>query len=146
AKRLAFKELAGQLHATGGTVIGRASVDPEGVGGAFATHIVDVEVDPETGKTTILRYTAVQDAGRAIHPSYVEGQIQGGVVQGIGWALNEEYYFNAQGHMVNSSFLDYRMPTMLDVPMIDTVIVEVANPTHPYGVRGVGETPIIPPL
>ena len=95
---------------------------------------------------TILRYTAVQDAGKAIHPSYVEGQMQGGVAQGIGWALNEEYYCNEQGHMLNASFLDYRMPTSLDLPMLDTVIVEVANPSHPYGVRGVGETPIIPPL
>jgi CO/xanthine dehydrogenase Mo-binding subunit len=102
-------------------------------------------VDPDTGKVTILRYTAVQDAGKAIHPSYVEGQIQGGVAQGIGWALNEEYYFNEQGHMLNASFLDYRMPTCLDLPMIDTVIVEVDNPNHPFGVRGVGETPIIPP-
>jgi CO/xanthine dehydrogenase Mo-binding subunit len=94
----------------------------------------------------ILRYTAVQDAGKAVHPSYVEGQMQGGVVQGIGWALNEEYFFNGQGHMMNSSFLDYRMPTSLDLPMIDTVIVEVANPGHPYGVRGVGEVPIVPPM
>jgi CO/xanthine dehydrogenase Mo-binding subunit len=105
-----------------------------------------VEVDPDTGKVTILRYTALQDAGKAIHPSYVEGQMQGGAVQGIGWALNEEYYFSTQGQMLNSSFLDYRMPTTLDVPMIDTVIVEVANPNHPFGVRGVGETSIIPPL
>jgi CO/xanthine dehydrogenase Mo-binding subunit len=112
----------------------------------MGTHIVDVEVDPETGKVTILRYTAVQDAGKAIHPSYVEGQIQGGTAQGIGWALNEEYFFNEKGHMVNSSFLDYRMPTCLDLPMLDTVIVEVANPNHPYGVRGVGETSVIPPL
>ena len=64
---------------------------------AFALHVVDVEVDPETGKVDILRYTAIQDAGKAIHPGYVEGQIQGGVVQGIGWALNEEYYLDAQG-------------------------------------------------
>jgi len=111
----------------------------------MGTHIVDVEVDPETGKVTILRYTAVQDAGKAIHPSYVEGQIQGGAVQGIGWALNEEYFFNEKGHMVNSSFLDYRMPTCLDLPMIDTVIVEVPNPNHPFGVRGVGETSVIAP-
>ena len=118
---------------------------PPGAGGAFATHVVDVEVDPETGKVTILRYTAVQDAGTAIHPSYVEGQMQGGVVQGIGWALNEEYVYNAKGEMTNASFLDYRMPTSLDLPMIDTVIVEVPNPGHPYGVRGVGEVPIVPP-
>ena len=109
---------------------------------AFATHIVDVEVDPETGKVTILRYTAIQDAGRAIHPSYVEGQFQGGAVQGIGWALNEEYIYGADGRLQNAGFLDYRMPVASDVPMIDTVIVEVPNPAHPYGVRGVGETPI----
>jgi CO/xanthine dehydrogenase Mo-binding subunit len=144
--RFTFKQLAGRLNATGGPIVGRANVDPRGVGGAFAVHIVDVEVDPETGKVEILRYTALQDAGKAIHPSYVEGQMQGGVVQGIGWALNEEYFFNDQGHMANSSFLDYRMPTSLDLPMIDTVIVEVANPGHPYGARGVGEIPIVPPI
>jgi CO/xanthine dehydrogenase Mo-binding subunit len=145
SKRMTFKQLAEQLHATGGTVVGQASVDPQGVGGGFATHVVDVEVDPETGKVTILRYTAVQDVGRAIHPSYVEGQMQGGAVQGIGWALNEEYVYNEKGVMTNASFLDYRMPTSLDLPMIDTVLVEVPNPGHPYGVRGVGEVPIVPP-
>ncbi len=144
-KRLTFKELAEKLHATGGTIVGRASVDPQGVGGAFATHIVDVEVDPETGKVTVLRYTAVQDVGRAIHPSYVEGQVQGGVVQGIGWALNEEYFYDDRGVMTNASFLDYRMPTALDLPMIDAVLIEVPNPGHPFGVRGVGEVPIVPP-
>jgi xanthine dehydrogenase molybdenum-binding subunit len=145
AKRLTFRELAARLHATGGTIVGRASVDPAGVGGGFATHIVDVEVDPDTGKVTVLRYTAVQDVGRAIHPAYVEGQMQGGVVQGIGWGLNEEYVYDEQGHMSNASYLDYRMPTCLDLPMIDTVLVEVPNPGHPYGVRGVGEVPIVPP-
>lgn len=144
-KRMSFKELAAQLSKTGGPVVGRATVAPRGVGGAFATHIVDVEVDPETGKVQILRYTAVQDAGKAIHPSYVEGQMQGGVVQGIGWALNEEYFYTPDGRMANASFLDYRMPTCLDLPMIDTVIVEVPNPGHPFGVRGVGEVPIVPP-
>ena len=144
--KLSFKELAGQLNRTGGPISAQVSVDPRGAGGAFATHIVDVEVDPDTGKVTILDYTAIQDVGKAIHPSYVEGQIQGGVVQGIGWALNEEYRFNADGRMENSSFLDYRMPTSLDLPMIGTVIVEVANPGHPYGVRGVGEVPIVPPM
>lgn len=144
-KRFTFKELAAKVNETGGPIVGRASVDPSGVGGAFATHMVDVEVDPETGKVAILRYTAIQDAGKAIHPSYVEGQMQGGSVQGIGWALNEEYVYNDKGEMVNASFLDYRMPTTLDLPMIDTVIVEVPNPGHPYGVRGVGEVPIVPP-
>ncbi len=144
-RKLTFKELADQLPATGGPVVGSATVNPRGVGGSFAGNIVDVEVDPETGKTTILRFTAVQDVGKAIHPSYVEGQMQGGSVQGIGWALNEEYFMGADGTMMNSSFLDYRMPTALDLPMIDTCIVEVANPGHPFGVRGVGEANIVPP-
>ena len=140
-----FKDLASTISDEGTPIIGRGAVDPKGVGGAFATHIVDVEVDPETGKVAILRYTAVQDVGKAIHPSYVEGQIHGGAVQGIGWALNEEYIYNDEGRMTNSSFLDYRMPTSYDVPMIEAVIVEVPNPGHPYGVRGVGEVPIVPP-
>ena len=144
--RMSFKELAGQLLRTGGPISAQVSVDPRGAGGAFATHVVDVEVDPDTGKVTVLDYTAVQDCGKAVHPSYVEGQIQGGVVQGIGWALNEEYRFSPDGRMENSSFLDYRMPTSLDLPMIGTVIVEIANPGHPYGVRGVGEVPIVPPM
>ena len=144
--KITFKQLAARLNSTGGPIVGRANVDPGGAGATFAVHIVDLEVDPDTGKVDILRYTALQDAGKAIHPSYVEGQIQGGVAQGIGWALNEEYFFDQNGHMANSSFLDYRMPTSLDLPMIDTVIVEVANPTHPYGVRGVGEVPIVPPM
>ena len=144
--RLTFKQMAARQNPTGGPIVGRAGVNPGGAGPALAFHIVDVEVDPETGKVTILDYTAIQDAGKAIHPSYVEGQMQGGVVQGIGWALNEEYFFNEDGQMANSSFLDYRMPTSLDLPMISTVIVEVANPGHPYGVRGVGEIPIVPPM
>lgn len=115
-------------------------------GGGFAHAIADVEVDPDTGKVTVLRYTAIQDAGTAVHPSYVEGQMQGGAVQGIGWAINEEYYYDDNGRMANSSFLDYRIPTTLDVPMIETIIVEVPNPAHPYGVRGVGEPGIVPPL
>ncbi len=144
-EQISFRDLSAKLSQTGGPVVGRATMNPAGAGGAFATHVVDVEVDVETGKVEILRYTATQDAGKAIHPSYVEGQIQGGVVQGIGWALNEEYIYNDEGTMTNASFLDYRMPTCLDLPMIDAVIVEVPNPGHPYGVRGVGEVPIVPP-
>jgi CO/xanthine dehydrogenase Mo-binding subunit len=144
-KTLSLHEVAELLEERGKQVASAVTVSPTGSGGAFATHICDVEVDPETGKVEILRYTAVQDAGTAIHPSYVEGQIQGGVVQGIGWALNEEYFYDDQGRMRNHSFLDYRIPTALDVPLIETVIVEVPNPGHPYGVRGVGEVPIVPP-
>ena len=144
-KQMTFKELASRLDETGGPVVASAAVRPEHSGHAFATHIVDVEVDPETGKVQILRYTAVQDAGKAIYPMYVESQMQGGVAQGVGWALNEEYLYDEQGRLVNSSWLDYRMPVTLDLPMIESIIVEVPNPGHPYGVRGVGEVPIVPP-
>ena len=126
-------------------VTGSSSIAPNRPGPAISVQLADVEVDTETGKVEILRYTAAQDAGIAISPPYVEGQIQGGVVQGIGWALNEEYWFDEDGRMRNSSLLDYRMPTAPDVPMIETIIVEVPNPGHPYGVRGVGEVPIVPP-
>ena len=142
---LSLKEIAPKFPRAGGPVMGRASVRPRGVGPAFAAHVVDVEVDPETGKVDILRYTAAQDVGKAVHPSYVEGQIQGGVAQGVGWALNEEYFYAEDGTMRNTGFLDYRMPTCLDLPMIETILVEVANPGHPIGIRGVGEVPIIPP-
>ena len=144
--KMTLKQVARRLNGTGGPIVGRGTANPSGVGNAFGLHIVDVEVDPDTGKVDILRYTALQDAGKAIHPSYVEGQIQGGAVQGIGWALNEEYFVNSEGTMLNSSFLDYRMPTSLDLPMIDTVIVEVSNPGHPFGVRGVGEVSLVPPM
>lgn len=142
---LTFKELAAKAQNSGAPIIGRGSSDHNEPGGAFGTHAVDVEIDVETGKVSILRYTAAQDVGTAIHPSYVEGQIQGGAVQGIGWTLNEEYYYDETGEMKNSSFLDYRIPTCYDVPMIDTILVEVFNTGHPYGVRGVGEVPIVPP-
>ena len=140
-----FKELASQLFKHGEPLVARAAVSPENPTNGFGVHVADVEVDPETGKVTVLRYTTIQDAGKAVHPSYVEGQLQGGTVQGIGWALNEEYFYHDNDTVANASFLDYRMPTMLDLPMIDTIIVEAANPDHPYGVRGVGETPIVPP-
>ncbi|MQF65213.1 xanthine dehydrogenase family protein molybdopterin-binding subunit [SAR202 cluster bacterium AC-409-J13_OGT_754m] len=142
---MTFKELASQLDSTGGPIMGQSTVNPKGVGASASGCMVDLAVDPETGKITILRFTGFQDAGKAVHPSYVEGQIQGGSVQGIGWSINEEYFYGPQGDLTNSTFLDYRMPTALDLPMIDTVIVEVPNPGHPYGVRGVGEASIIPP-
>jgi CO/xanthine dehydrogenase Mo-binding subunit len=143
--KMTFKELAFELNDTGGPVSGRGSVDAKGQGGAFAGLLVDVEVDPETGKISVLRATIAQDAGKAIHPSYVEGQMQGGTVQGIGWALNEEYFMDDEGRMANSTLLDYRVPLALDLPMIDTVIVEVPSSSHPFGVRGVGEVNIVPP-
>ncbi|MCY3994711.1 MAG: xanthine dehydrogenase family protein molybdopterin-binding subunit [Rhodobacter sp.] len=139
-------DIAARMGRTGGPIVGHYEVTPEGAGVSFATHIVDAAVDRETGATEVSRYTVVQDAGKAIHPSYVEGQYQGGAAQGIGWALNEEYVYGDDGRLQNPGFLDYRIPVASDLPMIDTVIVEVPNPGHPYGVRGVGETSICPPL
>ena len=142
---MTLKELAAKFVRTGGPVSARASVNVRGVGPTFAGLLVDIEVDPDTGKIEILRCTVAQDAGKAIHPSYVEGQMQGGTAQGIGWALNEEYVYDDQGILRNAGFLDYRMPTCLDLPPIETCVVEVPNPAHPLGIRGVGEVSIVPP-
>ena len=143
---MSLAEITAMANKTGGPLVGNAAINAQGAGPSFGTHIVDVEVDTETGHVEILRYTAIQDAGRAVSPGYVEGQLQGGAVQGIGWALNEEYVYGEDGKLQNAGFLDYRIPVCSDVPMIDTVIVEVPNPTHRFGVRGVGETPIVPPM
>ena len=143
---MTLAEIAAIASNTGGPIAGHYEVNAEGAGVSFATHMVDVEVDRDTGATKILRYTVFQDAGKAVHPSYVEGQFQGGAVQGIGWALNEEYIYGDDGVLQNPGFLDYRVPVASDLPMIDTVILEIPNPGHPYGVRGVGETSIVPPL
>jgi CO/xanthine dehydrogenase Mo-binding subunit len=143
---LSLKEIAAAAANTGGPIAGHNEIVADGAGVSFATHICDIEVDPETGATKVIRYTVIQDAGKAVHPSYVEGQYQGGAAQGIGWALNEEYIYGKDGRLQNAGFLDYRIPVCSDLPMIDTVILEIPNPNHPYGVRGVGETSIVPPL
>ncbi|BCH15705.1 MULTISPECIES: xanthine dehydrogenase family protein molybdopterin-binding subunit [unclassified Mesorhizobium] len=143
---LSLREIAAASGKTGGPIAGHSELVADGAGVSFATHICDIEVDPETGATRVLRYTVVQDAGKAVHPTYVEGQYQGGAAQGIGWALNEEYVYGKDGRLQNPGFLDYRIPVCSDLPMIDTQILEIPNPNHPYGVRGVGETSIVPPL
>lgn len=143
---MTLAEIAAVSFQTGGPIAGHHEFHADGAGVSFGVHLVDVEVDAETGATKVLRYTVFQDAGKAVHPDYVEGQMQGGAVQGIGWALNEEYIYGADGRLQNPGFLDYRIPVASDLPNIDTVILEIPNPGHPYGVRGVGETPIVPPL
>ncbi|MEM7099740.1 MAG: xanthine dehydrogenase family protein molybdopterin-binding subunit [Pseudomonadota bacterium] len=143
---LSLKDIAGKSANTGGPIAGHNEVVADGAGMGFAAHICDVEVDNETGLATVARYTVVQDAGKAIHPDYVEGQFQGAAAQGIGWALNEEYVYGADGRLQNAGFLDYRIPVCSDLPFIDTQILEIPNPNHPYGIRGVGETSIVPPL
>ena len=145
-KPLSIADIARVAGKTGGPISGKANINAQGAGPGFGTHICDVEVDPETGFVKVLRYLAIQDVGTAIHPAYVEGQLQGGAVQGIGWALNEEYVYSKEGNLLNTGFLDYRVPVASDMPMIDTILIEVPNPGHPYGVRGVGEVPIVPPL
>jgi len=143
---LSLDAIAAKSTRTGGPISAEVQVNAQGPGPGFTTHICDVEIDRETGHVKILRYTAIQDVGRAIHPAYVEGQMQGGVTQGIGWALNEEYIYDKDGRLENPGFLDYRVPVASDMPMIDTVMVEVPNPRHPFGARGVGEVPIVPPM
>lgn len=143
---LSIAQIAAKTTPTHGAIAGHSEMNVTGAGPGFGLHIVDVEVDKETGRVDVRRYTVVEDAGKAIHPLQVEGQYQGGAVQGIGWALNEEYYYGEDGRMQNASFLDYRMPVASDVPMIGTEIVEVPNPRHPYGLRGVGEVPVVPTM
>jgi CO/xanthine dehydrogenase Mo-binding subunit len=143
---LTLEELADRATETGGPIGAGVQLNTTGAEGGFATHMCDVEVDVELGIVRVLRYTSFQDVGRAVHPSYVEGQMQGGVAQGIGWALNEEYIYDRDGHVDNPGFLDYRMPIFSDLPMLDTVMIEIPNPKHPQGVRGVGEVPLVPTL
>ena len=143
---MTLAEVCAAAEKTGGQLSGSANINARGAGPSFAVHLADTVVDPDTGKVDVVRYTAAQDAGKAIHPGYVEGQYQGGAAQGIGWALNEEYIYDENGAMENPGFLDYRVPLASDLPMIETIVVEVPNAFHPYGARGVGESGIIPPL
>ncbi len=144
---LSLAEIAAKANTTGGPIAASKSVNaPHFVGPTFGVHLCDVDVDRETGRVTVLRHTVIQEVGRAMHPGYVEGQMQGGAAQGIGWALNEALIHNAEGRLENPGFLDYRIPVASDLPMIDTVIVEVPNAHHPFGARGVGETAIVPPV
>jgi CO/xanthine dehydrogenase Mo-binding subunit len=143
---LSLKAIAAKRAVTGGSIVAEASVNAGGAAPGFASELCEVEVDPDTGSVKILRFIVAQDVGRAIHPSYVEGQLQGGVVQGIGWALNEEYIYDAAGHLANAGFLDYRIPVASDLPMIETILVEVPNPNHPFGAKGVGEVNIVPAM
>ncbi len=134
-----------QATLTEGAVVGRGVSTKLPLGVEIGAHVCDVAVDTATGLVTVLRYTAFQDVGLALNPAAVEGQMEGSVVQGLGWALTEGFDYGADGRLRNASLLDYRMPTALDVPKIDCVIVETPVPNVPYGVRGVGEVPIVPP-
>ena len=129
-----------------GAICSRSDMNVTGAGPGFGVHLVDVAVDKETGRVDVTRYTVIQDVGKAIHPLQCEGQLQGGAVQGIGWGLNEEYVYGEDGRLQNPGFLDYRVPVASDVPMIDIEMIEVPNPKHPFGLRGVGEVPVVPTM
>jgi xanthine dehydrogenase molybdenum-binding subunit len=146
---MTLAEIAQHTIRSGGTVMGRGSASetlgPVALAPNAAAHVVDVEVDRDTGQVQILRYTAFQDVGLCVNPDQVEGQMQGGAAQGIGWGLAETYLFDDSGALRNANLLDYRLPSALDVPYIATHVVEVPSSDHPYGLRAVGQVPIVPP-
>jgi CO/xanthine dehydrogenase Mo-binding subunit len=110
---------------------------------AFAAHLSEVEVDMETGAVRVTRHLTVQDVGRAINPAAVEGQIQGGVVQGIGWALLEKMPYDAEGQLLAATLMDYALPQSDQVPLVESVLLEVASDHGPFGAKGVGEPPVV---
>ncbi|MBM3958262.1 MAG: xanthine dehydrogenase family protein molybdopterin-binding subunit [SAR202 cluster bacterium] len=144
-KRVTLKELASDSVRGSGVISTSGTATGMQAAPAFAAHVADVEVDPDTGKIQILRFTAFQDVGKAINRAQVEGQIQGGVAQGVGWAVHEAYVWDDKGTLRNASLLDYRMPTALDLPAVDVELIETPASDGPFGVRGVGEVPIVPP-
>ena len=123
-------------------LVGRGTIAARTQAPGFTAQIVDVEVDIESGRVTLKDFAIVQDVGYAINPMSVEGQMEGGATQGMGIGLWEEYLYDDEGHLRNAGLLDYRMPTAMDVPDIDSVIVEVPSDEGPYGARGVGEPSI----
>ena len=146
-KSLPFRRLAGITTGFGALyapIVGRGSITARKQAPGFTVQAAEVEVDQDTGEVTLLRWTTAQDAGFAINPLSVAGQMQGGTTQGMGIGLWEEMIYDDQGRLLNPGLLDYRMPTAMDVPDIETHIVEVPSEDGPYGARGVGEPSIIP--
>jgi len=141
---LSLAQIAAKASETGGPIGAATQLNTVGAEGGFSTHIADIEVDRATGRVWVTRMTCFQDVGRAIHPDYVEGQLQGAMAQAIGWALTEEYIYNKRGQLDNPGFLDYRMPVASDLPKLECGIIEIPNPKHPQGVKGVGEVPLVP--
>jgi CO/xanthine dehydrogenase Mo-binding subunit len=159
-KRISLADLARLSQQTGGGLIAQGTFiaaptayDAKRVDGhaypafhspSFHAHAVDLSVDPETGDVTIHRYVVAQDVGFAMNPKAIEGQIEGGVAQGLGQALSEEIVYEG-GRVVNANLTDYKMPTTLDVPRVETILVEHPSLVGPYGAKGVGEPPNIEP-
>ncbi|MBI3969559.1 MAG: xanthine dehydrogenase family protein [Chloroflexi bacterium] len=146
-KTVTFAKLA-QLSTRYGSrhqpVLGRGQAGNYASAPAFAVHVAEVEVDTETGAVHVVRYVAAQDVGRALNPAAVEGQIRGGVTQGVGWALTERIQYDEQGQLVTATLMDYALPKIEDAPEVDVVLVEVPSANGPFGARGVGEPPVVP--
>ena len=136
--------LSGAFGAKYEPVLGRGQAAVVDRSPGMGVHVVRVRVDPETGRVEPLRYVVVQDVGRAINPSAVEGQLHGGAVQGVGWGLLEQMVFDEQGSPVTASLMDYAIPKATQTPALDTVLVEVPSRIGPFGAKGVGEPPVIP--
>ncbi len=159
-KRVALAELARISQLSGGGLIAHgtfiapptpydakrveAHVYPAFHSPTFHAHAVDLSVDPDTGVVTIHRYVVAQDVGFALNPIYVEGQIEGGVAQGLGQALSEELVYE-NGRVLNPNLTDYKMPTTLDVPRVESILVQHPSAVGPHGAKGVGEPPSIEP-
>ena len=124
-------------------IVGRGAISATKTAPGFTAQVAEVEVDPDTGEVTLTGFAIAQDAGFAINPASVEGQMQGGASQGLGLALWEEMLYDAEGRLLNGNLLDYRLPTARDLPLIETHIVEVPSEEGPYGARIVGEPSIV---
>jgi len=157
---MTLREVAGtSIYGFGGPLVGVGSWNAykhhdEPVGGGFGegiyptfgfgTHVAEVEIDPDTGQVSVLDYTACHDVGKAINPMALEGQIEGAIAQGIGGSLWEEMLV-ADGRILNPNFVDYRLPTILDMPRVKVSTVEVPDALGPFGAKGIGEHPILGP-
>ena len=146
-KSVALKEIAQASMRFAGQyepVYGRGRAANKTSSPMFAAHLAKVAVDPETGEVRVLDYVAAQDVGFAINPAEVEGQIHGGVTQGLGWALFEGLVYDANGQALTTSFMDYAVPLSKDVPNITPILVEIPSTLGPFGAKGVGEPPVVP--
>ena len=156
AKKLSFAEVIKNRYGAGLDIIGRGSYYPviEGQKGGiwsapsifwmYGAHGADVEVDVETGKVKVLKIVGAHDMGKAINPMTCEGQIEGGMVHGMGPALIEEMLVGEKGEILNPSFADYKVPTALDIPEVTPLLVEVPHQDGPWGAKGIGEMTTVP--
>jgi CO/xanthine dehydrogenase Mo-binding subunit len=145
SKGISITDLAEKLEGFGVTtepIEGHGTGLPPSLAPSVSGHLAHVRVDPETGEARVLNFVIVQDVGRALNPALVEGQMRGGVVQGIGWALYEAMTYDDQAQLMAGSFMDYAVPDADKAPPIETVIVEVPAPDGPFGAKGIGEAPV----